>query len=623
MKTLKCLLLLALACFVIGSVWADDSSLLVVNKVRYMPLKGHEKDVIGATIFGSNVSPDDGFVELAQIKDLPPAGQDYGELTFDNKTAYRWLKYLAAPGAYGRIAKLEFCTFDVRLKPIEFYSNHERGAWREAFQYRPGTYHQSDLPDNQYVVVDIGEEATGRAPSFSPGQSESPTPIKVAIQARVPGAVIRYTLDGTAPTLENSKVYTEPITVDKTETIEASAYVDGRAPTPPGWSMYIIGPVNHMNTFHVGNSLTGITGRFDFQAHAAGALHHSDRYLLGGGLSKALWNCAFLPIGDPADKDKWIDLYSTRVGQTINYSLTEIQNTTTQWNKLWPAVTKIENFTLQPRDFDIAEEADYDNRWISLVAQKAPNVQPWLYVEWTERDRHRPTDLGKEPTSEMQTVYPAVTWEESMGAMNLYGEDLLSKVNETYKGAKPVHIIPASLALGWIHHIVEQGQMPGYSKDDFYNRLFEDSVHLNPDGAFLVDAMFYSAFYGESPVGKFLPVLTGLTGPQALLLQKLAWDTMTNYPYSGLYQEGKTPVRKPQFSPAAAPIKEITPVTLTSATPGAWFRYTLDGTTPTRTKGYVYCGVISARPGMTIKAMAYKSGMADSPVSQINYATAP
>ena len=57
-------------------------------------------------------------------------------------------------------------------------------------------------------------------------------------------------------------------------------------------------------------------------------------------------------------------------------------------------------------------------------------------------------------------------------------------------------------------------------------------------------------------------------------------------------------------------------ITLSSQTPGAWFRYTLDGTVPTRTKEYVYCGVVSVRQGMTLKAIAYKSGMADSVVAE-------
>jgi hypothetical protein len=56
--------------------------------------------------------------------------------------------------------------------------------------------------------------------------------------------------------------------------------------------------------------------------------------------------------------------------------------------------------------------------------------------------------------------------------------------------------------------------------------------------------------------------------------------------------------------------------TLHSSTPGAWFRYTLDGSTPSRTNGYIYCGAISRHPGMILKAVAYKSGMADSAVAE-------
>ena len=122
------------------------------------------------------------------------------------------------------------------------------------------------------------------------------------------------------------------------------------------------------------------------------------------------------------------------------------------------------------------------------------------------------------------------------------------------------------------------------------------SVHPNINGGFLVDCTWYAAFYRESPEGKFLPVGTGLTPEQAAIMQKLAWDVVKNYPDCGLYEEGKTPVGAPGLLAKPAAVGDVTPVTLKSETPGAWFRYTLDGTTPTRTKGYVYCGVISVGP---------------------------
>ena len=80
-------------------------------------------------------------------------------------------------------------------------------------------------------------------------------------------------------------------------------------------------------------------------------------------------------------------------------------------------------------------------------------------------------------------------------------------------------------------------------------------------------------------------------------MQRLAWDVVKNYPDCGLYEAGTTPVAKPAFTTASVG-KEGSSVRLSSSTAGAWFRYTLDGTIPTRTRGYVYCGVVSVPPGV-------------------------
>jgi hypothetical protein len=203
--------------------------------------------------------------------------------------------------------------------------------------------------------------------------------------------------------------------------------------------------------------------------------------------------------------------------------------------------------------------------------------------------------------------------------MMLYGEEVERTIIEQYPEGKRPRIIPVALAMGRIHHQIQDGLFPGVAPEDFYPFLFNDRVHVNPEASFLVDAVWYAAMFGRSPVGKLLPVKLNLTPDQARAMQELAWDVVRNYPDCGLYEEGNTPCGRPVCTPGPEKIDDVTRVTLSCSTPGAWFRYTLDGTEPTRTRGYIYCGAISVRPGMTVKAIAYQSGMADSPVAKVEY----
>jgi hypothetical protein len=207
--------------------------------------------------------------------------------------------------------------------------------------------------------------------------------------------------------------------------------------------------------------------------------------------------------------------------------------------------------------------------------------------------------------------------------MLLYGEELQAQICQTYTEGKRPRVIPSALMMGWVKNLIDAGRFPGLAPGSFYNSLFADQVHptnnprhIHTNGGYLVALTWLAAFYAQSPEGNVLPLGTSFTLEQSRFVQRLAWDVIKNYPDCGLYEEGREPVGPARFSPSSSRIKDIAPVTLSSSTPGAWFRYTLDGTTPTRTRGYVYCGVISVRPGMIVKAVAYRSGMADSPVTE-------
>jgi len=562
--------------------------LAIVDRVRFYPAKDRAAAMVGGRITASNVSANEGFQTLAEITTAPKPNE-WNEITFPNQTPYRWFRYEAPPGSHGNVAELEFYAGQRKLVGQGFGTPGylpPGGHWKTVFDQKPETFFNSNNADGQYVGFDIGDQASTARPSVTPEFGHTDHPQTVTLQCPMPGATIRYTLDGTTPDAHSGQLYTAPITIDKMTTLVAVAFKEGLAPSPPTIRTMWFGPPAHppMNSFHVGNSLTGNASRFATFLRSAGATDDFPAYLIGGSLTVRLWNDS-----QGTDKARWDQTYAK-------------------------AVHPLDYFTLQPRDFNVAEEADYATRFLKLVREKSPNVQPWLYAEWVEFDRQRPTDKGLVPSYEMKKTFPALSWQESMSAMLLYNEEVQHEIAARNHDGKPIHIIPTALAMGWARDRIDHGQIPGVPPGEasYYQTLFEDHVHVNSNGCYLVALTWYAALYRESPEGRLLPTGTTLTSAQATALQKLAWDVVKNYPDCGLYEEGSEPCGKPQITADAQAI------TLTSATPGAWFRYTLDGTTPTRTTGYIYCGKITPQAGIQVKAIAYKSGQADSPVAELN-----
>lgn len=565
---------------------AKPYPLVVVDRVRFLPAPGREQAMVGGQFCGSNRSPGEGFQVLAELKTAPPRGE-WSTITLANATPYRWVRYEAPPGSRGNLAELEFYAGTNKVRATGYGtpgSLQPGGHWKTVFDGKPETWFNSSDADGQYVGLDLGNQASTGQPVITPGGGDWEQPQRVTLTSRTTGAVIRYTLDGTTPGARDGQLYTQPSTVEKNATLVAVAFSDQFAPSPPSLATLWIGKPARapMKSFHVGNSLTGNASRFATFIRTAGGEDKFPAYLIGGSLTVKLWNESQGP-----DHKRWTETYAK-------------------------AVHPLDYFTLQPRDFNVAQEADHATRFIRLVREKSPDVQPWLYAEWVEMARGRPTDKGLVPSHQMKRTFPALTWQESMGAMLLYNEEVQHHIAALKPGGKPVCILPTALALGWARTLIDAGKLPGVAPGEasFYATFFEDQVHVNPAGCYLVGLTWYAALCRESPEDKLLPIGTGLTAAQARMLQRLAWDSIKNYPDCGLYEPGAQPCAEPTIA------SDGKIITVKSATPGAWFRYTLDGTTPTRTNGYVYCGAISVQPGIRVKAVAYQSGMADSPVAE-------
>ncbi len=562
------------------------------DRVRFRPSPGTERAMVGAKIEGSNASRIGGYVTLATIEKTPTAGT-WNEVRFANTKLYRWLRMSLPKGA------------GMRIGGVEFYSGERLlGGEGRGVKFSPFVEGE-DAVNEGAVGYDVFDTAATNRPSFSPstGDLEGPGELKLGGPR---GATIHYSLDGGTPTITHGETYTRPIPIEKNTTVTAVAIGPDRAPSLPVTMTYLIKSQTApgLVSAHIGNSLTGTANGFWRFARTAGRTHHQDSFLRPGALTRELWAVA---TGEYRN-DKLANAKETQAQQRGSQT----------WEAYWSKIGKVDHLTLQPRDFNLEKEVDAEVQFIRRFREKSPDIQPWLYCEWVELNRQRPSDKGVVPSYQMEKTFPGLTWEESMSAMLLYVEELQHRLGERLHEGKPVRVLPTALAMGWVKNRIDRGEFPGVTPGSFYPFLFNDQVHPtdgpihgDANGAYLVDLTWYAAFYREPPEGKVLPIETSFTPEQARAIERLAWDVVKNYPDCGLYEEGTQPCGKPEFT------RHGKVITLKSATPGAWFRYTLDGTTPTRTRGYVYCGAISVQPGIRPKAVAYKSGMMDSEPAEV------
>ena len=71
----------------------------------------------------------------------------------------------------------------------------------------------------------------------------------------------------------------------------------------------------------------------------------------------------------------------------------------------------------------------------------------------------------------------------------------------------------------------------------------------------------------------------------------------------------------PSFTPAAGAYGPAQSVTISTTTSGASIRYTTNGTTPSSTAGTLYSSPVSIAATATLQAIAYATGMLNSPVT--------
>lgn len=100
-------------------------------------------------------------------------------------------------------------------------------------------------------------------------------------------------------------------------------------------------------------------------------------------------------------------------------------------------------------------------------------------------------------------------------------------------GSPKMRVIPGPKIMGAVLDAIAAGSAPGLTA---MQDLFEDTIHVNTKGAFLIALAHYAVIYGRDP--RTIPNLRGEPGwpttEQADWMKALVWDVLRAYPDSGL-----------------------------------------------------------------------------------------
>lgn len=99
-------------------------------------------------------------------------------------------------------------------------------------------------------------------------------------------------------------------------------------------------------------------------------------------------------------------------------------------------------------------------------------------------------------------------------------------------GANVVLLVPVGDAFVRMRAMVVDGKFPGVAKQ---SELFNDDMpHQGKLGSLLQDYCIFTALHHRSPAGLNVTLDKTITYKQAEILQRIAWETVSNYPYAGI-----------------------------------------------------------------------------------------
>lgn len=286
----------------------------------------------------------------------------------------------------------------------------------------------------------------------------------------------------------------------------------GPAETAALYARPLAPPEGPLRVYHLGHSLVGrdMPEMLAQLARAGGAAGHDHASQLGWGTAlRAHWEPLVRIAGYRSDNDHPRHRRARPAIRSGAYDALVL----TEMVEIRDAI----------RYFD---SAGYLYRWARLARQANPAARVYLYETWHPLD---------DPEG----------WLERLDRdLGLYWEgEILHRALAREGLGGPVHVIPAGQVMArFVREIEARGGVDNIARRE---DLFQDMIHFNDLGAYLVALTHYAVLYHRSPVG--LPHAlrradgSPATAPgpgAARLMQEIVWEVVTHHPKTGVAQAG-------------------------------------------------------------------------------------
>ena len=196
-------------------------------------------------------------------------------------------------------------------------------------------------------------------------------------------------------------------------------------------------------------------------------------------------------------------------------------------NKAKPALIsgEVDVFTMAAH---VAIPDDGITNFTELGLKHNPNLRLLVQGSWYPFDVPsgvgRITDNAQRDDAKIADLQAAVDeWRKKMEAQ-------VDDLNKQH-GKRAVFIVPVGDAIVKLRALIVEGTFPGTTNQ---SKLFRDPIgHGNGQVMALASYCNFAAIYRISPVGLKLTE-RGVDDAQHEILQQIAWDTVSKYPYAGI-----------------------------------------------------------------------------------------